>query len=205
VRNVIFDLGGVVLDWNPDAILEGYYSDPVARAAMKSTLFKHPDWLQLDRGTLSEPEVFERLQQRTGSPAEELRGLFEAIRCSLKPKADTVALLQSLSQRQVPLYCLSNMAASTFAYLREQHAFWEAFRGIVISGEIKMAKPDREIFEYLLHRYALSASETVFVDDHPPNIRAAQELGLHTVWFRDAHQCALELERLLAAEPPPRP
>ena len=130
MRNVIFDLGGVVLDWNPDAILEGYYSDPSARAAMKSALFKHPDWLQLDRGTLSESEVLERLQQRTGSPAQELRRLFEAIRSSLKPKADTVALLKSLAQRQVPLYCLSNMAASTFAYLREQHAFWDAFRAL---------------------------------------------------------------------------
>lgn len=199
MRNVIFDLGGVVLDWNPDAILEGYYTDPSARAAMKSALFKHPDWLQLDRGTLTESEVLGRLQQRTGSPEEELFGLFEAIRSSLRPKADTVALLQSLAQRQVPLYCLSNMAASTFAYLREQHGFWDAFRGIVISGEIKMAKPEREIFEYLLRRYALSASETVFVDDHAPNIQAAQELGLHTVWFRDAGQCALELERLLAA------
>ena len=108
-----------------------------------------------------------------------------------------MALLKSLAQRQVPLYCLSNMAASTFAYLREQHAFWDAFRGIVISGEIKMAKPEREIFEYLLRRYALSAAETVFVDDHAPNIEAAKELGLHTVWFRDAGQCALELERLL--------
>jgi putative hydrolase of the HAD superfamily len=199
VRNVIFDLGGVVLDWNPDAILQGYYTDPSARAAMKSALFKHPDWLQLDRGTLSESEVLERLQQRTGRPEQELHGLFEAIRSSLKPKAETVVLLQRLAQRQVPLYCLSNMAASTFAYLREQHAFWDAFRGIVISGEIKMAKPECEIFEYLLRRYALSASETVFVDDHAPNIQAAQKLGLHTVWFRDAAQCALELERLLAA------
>ena len=60
-----------------------------------------------------------------------------------------------------------------------------------------MAKPEREIFEYLLRRYALSAAETVFVDDHAPNIEAAKELGLHTVWFRDAGQCALELERLL--------
>jgi putative hydrolase of the HAD superfamily len=197
VRNIIFDLGGVVLDWNPDAILESYYTDPRARAAMKSALFKHPDWLQLDRGTLSESEALERLQQRTGSPEPELLGLFEAIRSSLIPKADTVALLKRLAQRQVPLYCLSNMPASTFAYLREQHTFWDAFRGIVISGEIKMAKPEREIFEYLLRRYALSAAETVFVDDHAPNIQAADKLGLHTGWFRDAEQCALELERLL--------
>jgi FMN phosphatase YigB (HAD superfamily) len=203
MRNVIFDLGGVVLEWNPDAILEGYYTDPQERATMKAALFKHPDWLQMDRGTLTESEALARLQQRTGRPVAELSGLFDAVRSYLRPKADTVALLKSLARRDVPLYCLSNMPASTFAYLRGQHEFWDAFRGIVISGEIKMAKPEREIFEYLLRRYALAAAETVFVDDHAPNIQAAQTLGLHTVWFRDARQCALELERLLAADPPP--
>jgi putative hydrolase of the HAD superfamily len=199
MRNVIFDLGGVVLEWNPDAILEGYYTEPDARATMKAALFKHPDWLQMDRGTLTESEALARLQQRTGRPVAELSGLFDAVRRSLRPKADTVALVKSLARRDVPLYCLSNMPASTFAYLREQHAFWNVFKGIVISGEIKMAKPEREIFEYLLRRYALTAAETVFVDDHAPNIQAAQTLGLHTVWFRDARQCALELERLLGA------
>jgi putative hydrolase of the HAD superfamily len=199
VRNIIFDLGGVVLDWNPDAILESYYADPDARAAMKRALFQHPDWLQIDRGMLTEPEVLPRLKKRTGRPVSELAGLFEAIRISLKPKADTVALLQRLAQRHVPLYCLSNMSAATFAYLRAQHAFWALFRGIVISGEIKMMKPEPEIFEYLLRRYELSATETVFVDDQPPNIRAAEALGLHTVWFRDARQCEVELEHLLGA------
>lgn len=197
MRNVIFDLGGVVLEWNPDAILEGYYTDPQERAAMKTALFKHPDWLQMDRGTLTESEALARLQQRTGRPAAELSGLFDAVRGSLQPKADTLALLKSLARRDVPLYCLSNMPASTFAYLREQHAFWNVFKGIVISGEIKMAKPEREIFEYLLRRYALAAADTVFVDDHAPNIAAAEKVGLHTVWFRDARQCALELEQLL--------
>jgi putative hydrolase of the HAD superfamily len=199
MRNVIFDLGGVVLEWNPDAILEGYYTDPQERAAMKTALFKHPDWLQMDRGTLTESEALARLQQRTGRPVAELSGLFDAVRGSLRPKADTLALLKSLARRDVPLYCLSNMPASTFAYLREQHAFWNVFKGIVISGEIKMAKPEREIFEYLLRRYALAAADTVFVDDHAPNIEAAQKVGLHTVWFRDAAQCALELEQLLGA------
>jgi putative hydrolase of the HAD superfamily len=199
VRNIIFDLGGVVLEWNPDAILEGYYADPDARAAMKRALFQHPDWLQMDRGTLTEADMLPRLEKRTGRPVSELVGLFEAIRISLKPKADTVALVESLAQRHVPLYCLSNMPATTFAYLRPRHSFWAVFRGIVISGEIRMMKPEPEIFQYLLRRYELSPSETVFVDDHRPNIEAAQALGLHTVWFRDARQCEVELEHLLGA------
>jgi len=201
VRNVIFDLGGVVLDWNPDRILESYYADPESRAVMKTELFLHADWIQMDRGMVTEPEALARLQRRTNRPERELAGLFDAIRGSLEPKADTVALLQNLVRRQVPLYCLSNMAASTFAYLRERHAFWDAFQGIVISGEVKMMKPEREIFEYLLGRYGLSPEETVFVDDSAPNIEAAQAIGLSTIWFRDARRCEIELEQLLGRAP----
>jgi putative hydrolase of the HAD superfamily len=61
-------------------------------------------------------------------------------------------------------------------------------------------KPEREIFDYLLGQYGLSAAHTVFIDDHLPNIEAARALGLHTVLFRDARQCEIELEHLLAAE-----
>jgi putative hydrolase of the HAD superfamily len=199
VPNIIFDLGGVVFEWNPESILEGYYADPDSRATMKASLFQHADWLQVDRGTLTEIEALANLTQRTSRPKAELAGLFGAIRNSLKPKADTVALIERLAQRQIPLYCLSNMSAGTFKHLREKHSFWTAFRGIVISGEIRMMKPEREIFEYLLRRYELSPSETIFIDDHLPNIQAAQTLGLRTVLFQDARQCEAELDRWLGA------
>jgi putative hydrolase of the HAD superfamily len=199
VRNIIFDLGGVVFEWSPDAILDCYYADPDLRAGMKAALFQHPDWQQMDRGTLSEPEALANLVQRTGRPEAELAGLFDAVRGSLKPKPDTLALLDRLAQRQVPLYCLSNMPESTFSHLRRQYEFWTVFQGIVISGQIQMMKPEREIFDYLLKRYELPAAETVFVDDHPPNVDAARALGLHTVLFRDARQCEAELDCLLAA------
>ena len=198
-KNVIFDLGGVVIEWNPDRILAGYYADPAVRTIMKSALFLHPDWLQLDRGTLNEADLLVRAAGRTGRPAAELSGLFAAVRESLHTKSETVALLEKLSARGVPLYCLSNMSSDIFAYLRERHSFWGAFHGIVISGDIQMVKPEREIFEFLLRRYDLAAAQTVFVDDSRPNIEAAGELGIHPVWFKDAQQCELELERLLAS------
>lgn len=200
MRNVIFDLGGVVLEWNPDAILESHYADAGVRAAVKSALFAHPDWLQLDRGTLTEAQAISRVAQRIGMANGELAELFEAARRSLRPKADSVALLDELAARGVPLYCLSNMPAATFAYLRDRYPFWKVFRGIVISGEIRMLKPDREIFEYILHRYSLPPASTVFIDDHAPNVQAAGALGLHAILFRDALQCRAELEPLLAGE-----
>jgi len=199
VKNVIFDLGGVLIEWNPDRILASYYADPEMRAIMKTALFLHPDWLQLDRGTLNEADLLVRAAGRTGRPAAELSGLFAAVRESLHTKSETVALLQKLSARGVPLYCLSNISSDIFAYLRERHSFWGVFRGIVISGDIRMMKPEREIFEFLLQRYGLIAAETVFVDDNAPNIEAARQLGIHPVWFKDARQCEVELEKLLAS------
>ncbi|MDB6101179.1 MAG: HAD-superfamily hydrolase, subfamily variant 3 [Gammaproteobacteria bacterium] len=199
VKNVIFDLGGVVIEWNPDRILAGYYADPEMRTIMKTALFLHPDWLQLDRGTLNEADLLVRAAGRTGRPATELSGLLDAIRESLHAKAETVALLEKLSARNVPLYCLSNMSSDIFAYLRGRHSFWGVFRGIVISGDIQMVKPEREIFEFLLQRYGLVAAQTVFVDDNVPNIEAAREVGIHPVWFKNARQCELELDELLAS------
>ncbi len=199
MRNVIFDIGGVILEWNPDVILRSYTDDAELRATLRAALFEHPDWLQLDRGTLTETDVLARLETRTRIPRTKLAGLLDAVRASLKPKMATLALLESLAQRQVPLYCLSNMSAATFAHLREQHAFWERFRGIVISGEVKMMKPEPEIYEYLLRRYGISASETIFIDDHPANVRGARAIGLRTILFGDARQCERELDELLDA------
>jgi putative hydrolase of the HAD superfamily len=200
LKNVIFDLGGVVIEWNPDWILDSYYAEPQVRAIMKAQMFQHPDWLQLDRGTMNEPELLARLGVRTGRPAAELNGLFDAVRESLRAKPDTVTLLEKLHSRGVPLYCLSNISSDIFKYLRERHSFWGVFRGIVISGDLRMMKPEPEIFEFLLNRYGLTAAHTVFVDDNASNIEAARALGIHAVWFRDARQCELELEEILASE-----
>ena len=189
MRNVIFDVGGVLLDWNPDRLLAGYYDDPAERDTMKQAIFLHADWLALDQGVISEPDLLRRIAARAGRPVPELGNLFEVVRDSLHPKADSIALLESLAARQVPLYCLSNMPAGTYAHLRQRFDFWRLFSGIVISGEVRLVKPQPEIFQYLLGRHGLVAEDTLFIDDTASNVAAAQALGLHTVLFRDARQC----------------
>jgi putative hydrolase of the HAD superfamily len=196
MKNVIFDVGGVLLDWNPGRIIDAIYSDPVEGAAMQQLIFLHEDWLELDRGTLSEQQLLARVARRAGRPVPELERLFEVVRASLHPKHDTIALLASLADRAVPLYCLTNMPPGTMDWLRQAHTFWDYFDGIVASGEIQLIKPQPEIFEYLLQRYGLTASETVFIDDSQPNIAAAQALGMQAILFRDAAQCAAALPPL---------
>jgi HAD superfamily hydrolase (TIGR01509 family) len=197
VRNVIFDLGGVVLDWNPDQILIRYQPDPERRVQLRQALFGHADWQLFDRGGLTETEVIDRTHVRLGRPRSELVEIVAAVRDSLVAKPDTVTLMRALHRRGVALYCLSNMPASIYAHLRVRHEFWNVFRGIVISGEVRMVKPEPEVFTHLLERFGLRAAETVFVDDLAANIEAARRVGLHTILFRDAAQCQQELGGLL--------
>jgi HAD superfamily hydrolase (TIGR01509 family) len=197
VKNVVFDLGGVLLEWNPAKILADFYPDPERRRLLKESLFGHADWLALDRGTLNEAQVLERAEQRTGRPAAELAALHAAMRESLHAKPDTVALLDRLHARGIPLYCLSNMSAAVYSHLRLRHDFWDRFRGIVISGEIQLLKPEPEIFTHLLERFGLEARETVFIDDIPANVEGARGVGMHAIQFTDAADCERQLQPLL--------
>ncbi|MDP9088391.1 MAG: HAD family phosphatase [Pseudomonadota bacterium] len=198
IRNVIFDLGGVVLDWNPDRIIARFQPRPELQGPFKASWFGHSDWHLFDRGSLSELELIDRIRLRTGQSSGEIQRILEAIRDSLVEKLETVKLLRTLSTRGVRLFCLSNMPASIYAHLRERHSFWDLFSGIVISGQIKMMKPEAEVFRHVLEKFDLKTAETAFVDDLVVNIEGAERVGLRGVLFRDAAQCERELDRLLA-------
>ena len=196
VRNVIFDLGGVVLDWNPDHIVSRFQPVLELRASLKAALFG-PDWRLFDRGTLTESELIERLESGVGRPKQEVMAILDAVRDSLVEKPETVKLIRALQAQGTPLYCLSNMPAAIYTHLRRRHNFWDAFSGIVISGEVKMMKPEPAVFQHLLDTFNLRAEESVFIDDVLANIDSAKQMGLHTIWFKDAAQCRRELDRLL--------
>ena len=193
-RNVVFDFGGVLVRWQPEAIIAGFYADEPLRARVRDAVFRHPDWIDLDRGTLSDSVAIERFAARMGRPAAEMHALMQYVKDSLTPLPDSIALLDELAERGVPLYGLSNMSAPMFALLKSRHRHWDRFRGIVVSGEIGMVKPDPEIFHHLAQRYDLIPAETVFIDDHLPNIESARRLGFRTIHFADADQCRVELE-----------
>ena len=201
LRNVIFDLGGVVLDWNPDRIVARFQPDTALQGQFKAALFGHTDWQEFDRGGLTEPELIDRLETRLGLTRAELATLLDAVRHSLVEKPDTVRLIRDLQQQGVPLYCLSNMPVAVYVHLQTHHQFWDAFSGIVISGEVKMMKPEPEVFLHLLESFDLQAAESVFIDDLVANVAAARMVGLHGIVFKDAVQCRAELTALLSKSP----
>lgn len=196
IRNVVFDLGGVLLEWNAEKILAGLYQDRQIRALVKKEVFLHSDWLALDKGMLEEEEAIQLFQRRTGRPLSEMKALMDAVRESLIPIPATFELLDALEKTGISLYCISNMQAAVFAYLEKRYDFWGKFKGLVISASIKMIKPDAEIFHHLFSRYRLDPSESLFIDDHPPNIESARRLNMHAILFQGADDCRSRLQAL---------
>jgi putative hydrolase of the HAD superfamily len=195
------DLGGVMLEWNPDHLLRRFEPDPELRGRLRASIFGH-DWHLFDRGRVTEVELIERLVLRTGQTRELLSEITAAVRESLREKPETVKLVRALRQRGFDIYCLSNMPGPIYEHLRRRHTFWDVFRGVVVSGEIQLMKPEPEIYLHLLERFGLQPAESVFIDDLQANVDAAKGVGLHAIQFQTATQCQQEFDELLNAMKP---
>jgi len=199
VRNVIFDFGGVLVNWQPETIIAGFYAEPALRDAIRMHAFQHDDWLEMDRGTLDEATVIRRFAARMARPEAEMAALFDHVRAHLTPIEPTVALLTELHERGYRLYGLSNMSAPIFEYLKSLHGFFDLFHGIVVSAVVKSVKPEPAIYEQLRSQFAIDFGESVFIDDLPRNVESARALGLPAIRFESTAQVRRELEPLLAS------
>ena len=194
--NLIFDLGGVVVRWDPDAILAGVFSHRETREKARQGVFGHPDWHELDRGTIERDDAIRRGAERTRIPEAEVRRLMDAVPPSLIPIPETLDLLRRLKRKGYPLYCLSNMHHASIDYLEREQRFFEVFKGKVISCRLKLCKPDAAIFEHALEAHRLEAADTVFIDDVDANVAAATKVGMRGIQFKDAAQCERELRAM---------
>jgi len=195
---VVFDLGGVLIDWNPRYLYRSLFGGD--DAAMERFLAEvcSPAWnRELDAGRPWTAAIEELV---TRFPVQ--RPLIEAYRARWVemlggPIEGTVAILGELRRRGgLRLYALSNWSSETFAIARPRLAFLELFDAILISGDVGLAKPDPRIFEHLLARHGLAAESTIFVDDAEANIAAARRLGFRVIRFIDADGLRRELAAL---------
>ncbi len=204
--NVVFDFGVVLFTWEPDRFLPDYFPErattPVLAKALAADVFSHADWHAFDQGTVSSSEVIQRTSDRLGLDASVLSRLVATIPDLLTPVEGTVDILHALARPRslrpdVRLFYLSNMPAPIARVLEQRHAFLDLFEGGIFSGDVKLVKPQAEIFGLLQHRFALEAAETLFIDDLQRNVEAARSCGWQAVQFVSPGQLHLELERLL--------
>jgi 2-haloacid dehalogenase len=196
VQAAVFDLGGVLIDWNPRYLYRKLLADDPAVEAFLTEICTQEWNAEQDLGR-PWSEAVETLARE--HPEE--RALIAAYRERWEemlggPIDESVALLAELRASGLPLFALSNWSAETFPIALSRYSFLDWFTGIVISGEVRLAKPDPHVFRHLLDRFGLDAVSTVFVDDSRRNVEAAAELGMIAIEFRDASQLRVELSAL---------
>lgn len=188
--NIVFDLGAVLLTWEPVALAQSLLAPhaPTAEAAhtLARQMFHHEDWLGFDRGTHSLDDAIGRMALRLALPADRLSQVLAPIGERLEPIGVTLDLLASLRTRRdagekLRLYYLSNMPVPYARVLEHRHAFFPWFDGGIFSGDVQMIKPQPEIYALLAERHGLQPEETVFIDDSLPNVLAARTFGWHAI------------------------
>jgi 2-haloacid dehalogenase len=186
VTAVVFDLGGVLLDWNPRYLYRKLFDDELEMERFLSEICTLEWHAAHDRGVpfahscaelaAAHPERAELIGAWGARSEEMIGGAIEEV----------VAILADLRSRGVPCYALTNMEAETYPLRLARFDFLHWFHGTVVSSAERVAKPDPEIFLRLLSRFELTPHRSVLVDDSEANIAAARELGMQTVLFRSA-------------------
>ena len=194
---VVFDLGGVLIDWNPRYLYRTLFGCDAAAMEHFLTHVCSPAWNHKQDAGRSFADGRAELVREF----PDARPLIEAWRerfdeTMAGPIAGTVEILAALRERRVPLYALSNWWAETFPSARARFDFLGWFDGIVISGEFGAAKPDPRIFVHLLETFGLRADATVFIDDVPANVAAAAATGMQTILFTDPAALRASLREL---------
>jgi 2-haloacid dehalogenase len=201
VEAVVFDLGGVLIDWDPRYLYRRLFDD---EAEMERFLAEvcTPEWnAQQDAGR-TWAEAVETLAAEHPAQRELIAAYDSRWHETLGGPIDaTVAVLDELRAAGVPLLALSNWSAEKFPIARGRYEFLGWFDAIVVSGEVRLAKPDPRIFRHLLERHRLSPGATVFIDDTPANVAVAADLGMVAVPFRGAEALREDLVRLGLLDP----
>jgi len=197
IHNVIFDLGNVLLKFNPGEYLASLFDDADLIAQVQRAVFCSPEWYMLDRGVISQEQAVNRLVKQYPQLAAEIQLTFADWFSILKPISPNVEVVRSLKESGYPLYILSNFHKAAFEYVSAKYGWLGLFDGGVISYQHQALKPEPAIYQILLARYALIPEECVFIDDSLANLAAASEFGIRGIHYQSPDQLRLELNFVL--------
>jgi 2-haloacid dehalogenase len=191
---IIFDLGGVLIDWNPVYLYKKIF-DKESDMTHFLTEVCTPEWNEEQDAGRTLQEATEELVNRFPVHEKLIRVLYERWEEMLGGELEgTVQILKELlDQGEYKIYALTNWSAETFPIAMQKFPFLHWFDGIVVSGTEKMRKPHKEFYQLLLDRYRVKAGEAIFIDDNTRNIKAAEVLGIDAIAYEDPGQLRNEL------------
>ena len=192
--NLVFDLGGVVVDWNPRRIVAPFHLDRRDETHVISVLFSHPSWLDFDRGTVTAEEVITGAAERSGFSRSLIKSIVDSVPQSLVPFEQMVEMILEIDRSRHAVFCLSNISPPSLEYLEANLPMDRLFGGQLFSCRIGAVKPEPKVFVTLLSRFNLDPNETIFFDDVKTNVVAARTHGIDARRFRGYEECRRVLE-----------
>ena len=197
IKNIIFDFGGVLLDWNPRYLYKSYFNNDEEMEHFLADICNGEWNIRQDAGRPF-AEAVKELQAKFPEYAEAIQMYDDdwekMLKCELPESID---LLKELKFMGYGIYGLTNWSAEKIGYAFANYSFFSLFDGIVVSGVEKVVKPDRKIYEILLERYCLKPGECVFIDDNQDNVDMAKVLGINAIRFDNIGNVKEHLETLL--------
>ena len=201
IKNIVFDFGGVLIDWNPRYLYRSYFAGDKERMEwFLQNVCTYPWNIQMDGGkpfaegvaelTALHPEWAEAIGVYHTRWAEMIGGEVEG----------TASLIKRLKAAGYRVFGLTNWSMETYPLIRDNYEVFSLFEGVVVSGEEHLLKPDGKIYRCLLERYSLEAAESVFLDDNADNVAGAEAVGMEAVRFVDAQQAEAELKSRFGIE-----
>ena len=200
IRNIIFDLGNVLISFKPEEFLKsGKYPEEFTERALND-VFHSKEWLQLDNGDISLSDAIRSISLKSSLNSEEITGIFN-LRTRIMFSLDhNVKILPELKKRGFSLYYLSNFPSDIFPDIKNANSFFEYFDGGIISADVRFSKPQKRIYEILIEKYSLLPEESVFIDDIKINVEAALLTGMHGIHLPNSYDLKTQLENFLLQE-----
>jgi 2-haloacid dehalogenase len=194
---IIFDFGGVLVDWDPHYLYRPFFNGDDAAIDRFLQEIGFREWNLHQDGGRSFDEGVAVLSAQFPQYVPLIRAYHERYTDSIVGPVDgTVKILRACKAAGYPLYGLSNWAQEKFDLIRPKYDFFDCFDDILISSTVNLVKPDPRIFEIFLKRIGRRAEECVYIDDSAVNAAAADRLGFSTIHFESPNQLAAELDRV---------
>lgn len=195
--NIIFDIGNVLIKWDPNKVYLDYFSGDITKVKKfydESQIFKWNERIDAgDKMSVVLDELSRKFPHYKEPIAYWQTKWPSMIEGEIK---DSVAILETLHKKQSPLFALTNWSAETFfPHIRHQYSFFDLFQDIVVSGIEKLIKPDVRVYQLLLTRNKLQAESCLFIDDNPNNLVPAEKLGMDIIRFESPKQLQKELQQ----------
>lgn len=190
MKNIIFDIGGVLLDYNPKTYLDKLDIEENKRKDLNNIIFHDKKWRDCLNGFITNHELIKYLSNQNPKYKDEINKILskDNLKYMLPPKIDMIEYHKTLKQKGYKIYLCSNITEDTYNYIKDNFEIIQTSDGGVFSCFENISKPNIEIYYNLINKYEINVTETIFIDDTSANIDTANRIGLKTILFKDIKQ-----------------